>query len=138
LAIKDLSTHKHRLFVKDDGHALVSSSLAPTFRRLRELAGIGRSGGPDDQPRLHDLRYTFAVHRITSWILKDADLNRMLPSLAAYMGHSGLWAAERYLLMSPERFRKSLNKLSPTHTRNKWQNDPRLMKFLTTFRHAVT
>jgi integrase/recombinase XerD len=125
-----MSSHSDRLFVKDDGHALVTSSLSPTFRRLRELAGIRRSGSPDDQPRLHDLRYTFAIHRITSWILKDADLNRMLPALAAYMGHSGLWATERYLLMSPERFRKSLNKLSPTHSRNKWRNDPRLMKFL--------
>ena len=125
-----ISAHKDRFFVKDDGHALVSSSLVPSFRRLRELAGIRRSGGPDDQPRLHDLRYTFAVHRITSWILKNADLNRMLPALAAYMGHSGLWATERYLLMSPERFRKSLNKLSPAHSHNKWRNDPRLMKFL--------
>ena len=125
-----ISAHKDRLFVKDDGHALVCSSLAPNFRRLRELAGIRRSGGPDNQPRLHDLRYTFAVHRITSWILNDADLNRMLPALAAYMGHAGLWATERYLLMSPERFRKSLNKLSPTHSHKKWRNNPKLMNFL--------
>ena len=97
-----ISAHKDRFFVKDDGRALVRSSLAPTFRRLRELAGIRRSGGPDYQPRLHDLRYTFTVHRITSWIVKNADLKRMLPALAAYMGHSGLWATERYLLMSPE------------------------------------
>ena len=41
-----------------------------------------------------------------------------------------VWATERYLLMSPERFRKSLNKLSPTRSRNKLRNDPRLMKFL--------
>jgi integrase/recombinase XerD len=126
----NISAHKDRLFVKDDGHALVSSSLAPNFRRLRELAGIRRAGGPDDQPRLHDLRYTFAVHRIASWILKDADLNRLLPALAAYMGHSGLWAVERYLFMTPERFRKSLTKLSPTRSGKKWRNDPGLMKFL--------
>jgi integrase/recombinase XerD len=122
--------HEDHLFVKDDGHALVSSTLIPTFRRLRELAGIRRLGGPDDQPRLHDLRYTFAVHRITTWILKDADLNRMLPALAAYMGHAGLWATERYLLMSPERFRKSLNRLSPAQSRTKWRNNPKLMTFL--------
>jgi integrase/recombinase XerD len=125
-----ISAHKDRLFVKDDGHALAYSSLAPNFRRLCELAGIRRSGGPDDQPRLHDLRYAFAVHRITSWIMNDADLNRMLPALAAYMGHAGLWATERYLLMSPERLRKSLNKLSPIQSRKKWQDDSRLMKFL--------
>jgi hypothetical protein len=80
--------------------------------------------------RTSNLRYTFALHRITSWILKNADPNRMLRALAAYMGHSGLWATERYPLMSPERFRKSLKKLSPTHSRIRWLNDPKLMKFL--------
>jgi integrase/recombinase XerD len=54
----------------------------------------------------------------------------MLPALAAYMGQRGLDATERYLFMTPERFRKALNKLSPTHSRNKWRNDPVLMKFL--------
>ena len=122
-----------RLFVKKDGHGLVTSSLAPTFRRLCDTAGIRRSGGPDDQPRLHDLRYTFAVHRITSWIAKGADLNRMLPAVAAYMGHAGLWATERYLLMSPERFRKSLNMLSPMRGHKKWRNDPILLKFLANY-----
>jgi hypothetical protein len=70
-----------------------------------------------------DLRYTFTVHRITSRILNDADLNRMFPALAAYMGHGGLWAMEWYLLTSPERFRKSLNQLSPMHSRNKWRSN---------------
>jgi integrase/recombinase XerD len=54
----------------------------------------------------------------------------MLPALAAYMGQMGLGATERYLFMTPERFRKALNKLSPAHSRHKWRNDPALMKFL--------
>lgn len=36
-----IATDKDHLFVKNDGHALVSSSLALTFRKLRELAASG-------------------------------------------------------------------------------------------------
>lgn len=125
-------TQSDRFFVKNDGHALVRTSLAIGFRKLRTLTGIRRPGGPDDQPRLHDLRYSFAVHRITSWIRNDADLNRMLPALAAYMGHAGLEATERYLLMTPERLRKQLNKLSPSRAKRRWRKDETLMRFLAT------
>jgi integrase/recombinase XerD len=100
------------------------------WQRLRRTAGLNCREGTQYQPRLDDLRCTFAVHRITSWIRNGADLNRMLPALAAYMGQMGLGATERYLFMTPERFRKALNKLSPAHSRNKWRNDPMLMKFL--------
>jgi integrase/recombinase XerD len=116
-----------RVFVKNDGHALANSTLAGEFRRLRELAGIRRPGSSDDQPRIHDLRYSFAVHRITSWIRSNSDLNRMLPALAVYMGHAGLWATERYLLMTPERLRKQLNILSPLRTKKHWRDDETLL-----------
>ena len=38
-------------------------------------------------PRLHDFRYTFAVHRLTAWHKHGADLNRMIPALSVYMGY---------------------------------------------------
>lgn len=104
--------------------------------RLMELdrlrpAGIVRNDQTRYQPRLGDLRFTFAVHRITSWIRNGANLNRMLPALAAYMGQAGLGATERYLSMTPERFRNNLDKLSPSRGRKSWRNDKELMCFLT-------
>ncbi len=118
------------LFSKKDGRPIRARTLASNFRELRQIAGITRSDGATYQPRMHDLRSTFAVHRITSWIRNSADLNRMLPALSIYMGQLGLASTERYLSLTPERFRKDLDKLSPRRGRNHWRDDPSLMKFL--------
>jgi integrase/recombinase XerD len=118
------------LFVTKLDNPITVSVANQHWQRLRRTAGVKCLEGTQYQPRLDDLRCTFAVHRITSWIRNGADLNRMLPALAAYMGQMGLGATERYLAMTPERFLKTLNKLSPAHSRNKWRNDPVLMKFL--------
>lgn len=79
---------------------------------------------------MHDLRHTFAVHRITAWFKQGADMNRMLPALAAYVGQVGLGSAERYLSLTPERFRRELVKLSPQRRKKRWRDDPALMRFL--------
>ena len=113
------------------GRPIVQCTLQYDFRQLRRIAGIGRRDGAICQPRMHDLRPTFAVHRITSWIKQGADLNRLLPALAAYMGNASLESTEQYLSLAPERFRKELNKLSPQRGRKHWRDDPTLMKFLT-------
>jgi hypothetical protein len=56
----------------------------------------------------------------------------MLPALAVYMGQVGLGATEKYLLMTPEHFRKQLNMLSPKHGKKRWRDDKELMQFLST------
>ena len=117
-------------FCKKGGSQISVQHLSVTFRRVREAAGLSRPGPPTIQPRVHDLRSTFAVHRIEEWIKKGSDLNRMLPALSAYMGHTGLMASERYLLLAPERFRRELEALSPTMQRKHWRDDPGLMNFL--------
>jgi integrase/recombinase XerD len=118
-------------FVGKDGKALKEPALIVAFRKLRRLAGIERHDGAIYQPRMHDLRATFAVHRMTSWLRQGADLNRLLPALAAYIGQVGLGSTERYLAITPERFRKQLLRLSPQHRKKRrWCDDPNLMKFL--------
>jgi integrase/recombinase XerD len=117
-------------FVTRNGKALNAVTLSKTFQRLRRVAGIARQDRSPYQPRMHDLRYTFAVHRLTAWFKQGADLNRMLPALAAYMGQVGLGSTERYLEMTPERFRKQLVKLSPQRMKKRWRDDAALMKFL--------
>ena len=59
-----------------------------------------------------------------------ADLNRLLPALAVYMGHANLCTTQKYLAMTPERFRKQLNKLSPIRRKGHWRDDKELMAFL--------
>jgi len=118
-------------FVGKDGKALKEPALIFAFQRLRRLAGIERHDGATYQPRMHDLRATFAVHRLTSWLRQGGDLNRLIPALSAYMGQCGLGSTERYLKLTPERFRTQLVTLSPQHARRRrWRDDAALLKFL--------
>jgi hypothetical protein len=94
------------------------------------MAGITGYRESSQWPTLRDLRATFAVHRITSWIGKKKDLTLLLPGLGTYMGNVGLESAERYLQLTPQRFQRALNKLSPQKARTRWRDDPALVKFL--------
>ena len=118
------------LFVTKTGLQISTHRFGRHFRRLRNLAGIRRGDGSRYQPRVDDLRYSFAIHRIAKWIEEGADLNRMLPALAAYMGQMGLGSTERYLFMTPERFRRDLDKLSPRQGKGRWCENYELIAFL--------
>jgi integrase len=65
------------------------------FQKIRMHAGLHREGGPRCQPRLHDLRHTSAVDRLTSWYREGKDVQRLLPQLSVYMGHTYLAARGR-------------------------------------------
>lgn len=81
----------------------VTRSLAErTFCRLRGLANIHRDDGSRYQPRLHDLRHSFAVHRLVAWYREGADVQRLLPKLSTYLGHVHISATQRYLTMTPD------------------------------------
>lgn len=77
------------------------SAVERTFRRLRATAGVQREGGARRQPRLHDLRHAAAVHRVVQWYRTGADVQRLLPHLATYLGHVDLSATQRYLTLTP-------------------------------------
>lgn len=72
------------------------------FQQIRLRAGLHRAGGPRYQPRLHDLRHTSAVHRLTRWYREGKDVQKLLQQLSVYMGHTLLAATQRYLTMTPE------------------------------------
>jgi integrase len=90
------------VFSQKDGTPLNDAVVTEAFRRLRMQAGIKRDGGARNQPRLHDLRHTAAVHRVTSWYRSGADVNDLLPKLSTYLGHKNLAGTQRYLTMTEE------------------------------------
>ena len=90
------------LLSQKDGTPLNDAVLTEAFRRLRTHAGIKRDGGARNQPRLHDLRHSAAVHRVTSWYRSGADVNDLLPKLSIYLGHKNLVGTQRYLTMTEE------------------------------------
>jgi site-specific recombinase XerD len=69
---------------------------------LRRIACVHGKPSGRQVPRLHDLRHSFAVHRLTAWYRQGADVQRLLPVLSTYLGHSDLEGTKVYLSMTPE------------------------------------
>jgi site-specific recombinase XerD len=89
-------------FASSTGQPLPYQHVITLFQRVRSAAGISRDHGSSYPPRLHDLRHTAAVHRIIAWYQDGADVQRLLPQLATYLGHKDLRGTQRYLSMTPE------------------------------------
>jgi integrase/recombinase XerD len=92
-------------FVLRRGGPLSVYIVEQAFTRLRKYAGVGRADGARYQPRLHDMRHSFAVRRLTSWYENGADVQKLLPQLATYLGHVSIAATQVYLTMTPELLR---------------------------------
>lgn len=90
------------LLANRDGSRLSSSTVQDAFDRLRRIANVQGSTSGRQIPRLHDLRHSFAVHRLTDWYRQGADVQRLLPVLSTYLGHSDLEGTKIYLSMTPE------------------------------------
>ncbi len=91
-----------QFFVGRHGKKLHRWTLQDAFERLRVHAGVRRSDGGRFQPRLHDLRHTFAVHRLTDWYRQGADVQRLVYHLSVYLGHARLAHTQVYLTLTPE------------------------------------
>lgn len=117
------------LFRRSNGQPIRYRNLTERFAVLRKAAGLVPSA-EGHMPRILDLRYTFAVHRLTQWIRNGRSLNDLIPALSTYMGYSNLTRAEQFLSFVPERFREDLRKLSPPRGRKHWRENGTLMSFL--------
>lgn len=89
-------------FASSTGRPLPYQHVITLFQRVRRAAGIHRDKGSSYPPRLHDLRHTAAVHRVVAWYRQGADVHRLLPQLATYLGHKDLRSTQHYLTMTPE------------------------------------
>jgi len=90
------------LFLTRTSTPVARHTMEHIFSRLRVRAGVLRHDGGRYQPRLHDLRHAGAVHRVVSWYRQGADVQRLLPQLATYLGHVHIAATQRYLTLTPE------------------------------------
>ncbi len=88
------------LFISKKRLPISSSTIRKIFRRIRVKASINRNDDARYQPRIHDLRHTFAVHRLTHWYKENRDVQKMLPMLSVYMGHSSITHTSIYLTMT--------------------------------------
>lgn len=79
------------------------STIYQLYRKVLLQCGIPH-GGRGKGPRVHDLRHTFAVHRLLRWYEEGADLNAKLPFLVAYLGHQDFTGTQKYLHLTAELF----------------------------------
>ena len=76
-------------------------TVIATFLGIARRAGI-RGAPCQPGPRLHDLRHTFAVHRLLSWYRDGGDVQARLPLLSTYMGHVCMVSTQVYLNITGE------------------------------------
>jgi len=55
------------------------------------------AGSRQQQPRLHDLRHTFAVHRLLRWYEQGENVQSKLMLLSTFMGHVEIYSTQVYL-----------------------------------------
>jgi integrase len=83
------------------GRAYSPSTIGHHGAALLRSCGLkpahGRGGA-----RVHDLRHSFAVHRITQWYAEGEDVQNRLPVLATYMGHKDIASTQRYATVTNE------------------------------------
>ena len=88
------------LFINLRARRLHHCSVNHDFHRLLAACSIARTG--PCSPRLHDLRHTFAVHRLLAWYRQGEDLNARLAALATYLGHVNIASTRYYLQPTAE------------------------------------
>jgi len=101
-------------FPGPDGQRIGGYCVYRMFRMLLTAVGI-QHRGRGQGPRLHDMRATFAVHRLETWYLQGADLRVKLPVLSTYMGHRNLFETQRYLRLTAELFPDIASRLEKSY-----------------------
>jgi site-specific recombinase XerD len=95
------------------------AGLGQLLKDVIRKAGIRTSCGR--APRIHDLRFSFAVQALLRWYRAGVDVQTRLPALATYLGHVSVVSTQYYLIFmaataeaAGERFRNhSATWLSP-------------------------
>ncbi len=84
-----------------NGKSYEQCFIRQIFRRITRKKKIRGLAGRWE-PRIHDLRHSFAVHRLAKWYREGATISSKLPLLSTYLGHSSLTGTEVYLRATAE------------------------------------
>ncbi len=88
------------LLLNERRQRLCHPTVHGTYRKLLRECGIMHDCGK--RPRIHDMRHSFAVHRLLAWYRDGQDVNARLPALATYMGHVDISSTQVYLQPTAE------------------------------------
>ena len=89
-------------FATRTGHRFTYQCAITLFQRVRRQAEIQREDGASYPPRIHDIRHTSATHRLVAWYQAGADVQKLLPQLATYLGHADISSTQLYYAQTPD------------------------------------
>ena len=104
-----LSSPDSPFFCHTKGKYKVAGPIEIHFRQLLIRCGLAK---PKRGPRLHDLRHTFAVHRLYKWYQEGQNLLNKLPLLSTYMGHVSVENTQVYLTITTALLREGDRRFS--------------------------
>ena len=90
-----------RLFVSSCGTPICITEVNRTFLRISRRIGL-RAADARKGPRLHDLRHRFAIETLLRWYRSGEQVDRLLPVLSTYLGHTHVSGTYWYLRCTPE------------------------------------
>lgn len=90
-------TNESYLFINLKGEPVNLVSLHTVFAIIRKNAGLYFPDRGRHQPRIHDLRHTFAVNILTNWYKSGKNVQDLLPKLSTYLGHINVSFTSVYL-----------------------------------------
>jgi len=107
-----LTTNITAFFVFDYGRPASTSGLEYAFQLLRRrLKWCARGGHP--APRIHDLRHSFACHRLERWYAEGLDIDCHILALSTYLGHARITDTYWYVTATPELLALATQRLDP-------------------------
>jgi len=95
-------------FVSERGRRMSAWSAGDNFVRVLRTLGLrssGKGGLRGRGPRLHDLRHRFAVATLVHWYRTGVNVDREMPKLATFLGHTRVDEVYWYLQAVPELLR---------------------------------
>ena len=93
---------ERHFFLGSHGRAVSTEGAQDVFRRVCDSLGWHAGNGEMGKPRLHDLRHSFACHRIQQWYQEGRNIHLHIHALATYLGHSNVTCTYWYLTATPD------------------------------------
>jgi integrase/recombinase XerD len=100
-------------FVSAQGKRVDPGRIEKVFRDLCRQTGLQSTRGSSN-PRVHDVRHTFALRTLLDWQRAGIDVQSRLLWLSTYLGHSDPSDTYRYLTATPELLALAADRLQAT------------------------
>lgn len=89
------------LFLGDRGGRLSDGTMRSTFRRMLQLTGLTGAAQGGRNPRIHDLRHSFAVRSLEACAAERGAVARHMVALSTWLGHVNIVDTYWYLEGTP-------------------------------------